>query len=123
MGRSNTKHNQTSLALSLQPLEERHRALLRDLEDLGLVLRGTIIKRSMRCGKPSCSCRADPPALHGPYYEWTRKVAAKTVTKRLTAEQAAALQRWSRNMHRLDRLVRELQELGIQAAEAVTGSS
>ena len=32
-----------------------------------------------------CRCKGDPPRLHGPYYLWTRKVAAKTVTVRLTA--------------------------------------
>ena len=77
----------------------------------------------MRCGTPTRCCRADPPALHGPYYLWTRKVAAKTVTKRLTAKQAARLQGWTRNMRPLDRLVHTLQELGLRAAAAVTGSS
>jgi hypothetical protein len=123
MSPSTTKPTTTSLDRRLRHLEERHHTLLRDLDSIGIVLRGTIGKRMMRCGKPTCSCRADPPALHGPYYLWTRKVAAKTVTVRLTADQAAALQRWTRNMRRLDRLVRKLQELGLRAADAVAGSS
>lgn len=118
-----TNKSTKSFDRSLQRLEERHQNLLRELEHIGLVLRGTIGKRMMRCGKPICACRADPPALHGPYYLWTRKVAAKTVTERLTPEQAEILQGWSRNMRQLDRLVRELQELGLRAADALTGSS
>jgi len=108
------------LAAVLPPLQARHRALLRQSTDLGLVLRGTIGKRFMPCGKPACRCKADPPILHGPYYLWTRKVAGKTVTVRLTAEQAARCQPWTRNMHKLDRLVRVLQAVGLQAAAAVT---
>ena len=104
----------------LPPLQARHRALLRQSTDLGLVLRGTIGKRFMPCGKAACRCKADPPLLHGPYYLWTRKVAGKTVTVHLTAEQAARCQPWTRNMRTLDRLVRVLQAVGLRAAAAVT---
>jgi hypothetical protein len=60
--------------------------------NVGYALRGTITKCLMPCGKPTCRCKADPPLLHGPYYLWTRRVAGKTRTVRLTyltAEQAA----------------------------------
>jgi hypothetical protein len=111
------------LAAVLQPLEARHRALLRQSEDLGPVLRGTITKCRLPCGKPACRCKADPPILHGPYYLWTRKVAGKTVTVHLTAEQAARCQPWTRNMRTLDRLLRVLQAVGLRAAAAVTRRS
>jgi hypothetical protein len=123
MGPSTKNSTIHSLDRSLQLLEERHRKRLRDLDSIGLVLRGTIGKRMTRCGKPTCACRAEPPALHGPYYLWTRKVAAKTVTVRLTAEQADVLQHWSRNMRQLDSLVRKLQKVGLRAADALTRSS
>jgi len=121
--KQSTKNSTTNtLDRSIQRIEERHRNLLRDFDSIGIVLRGTIGKRMMRCGKPTCACRAEPPALHGPYYLWTRKVEAKTVTVRLSPEQAALLQGWNKNMRQLDSLVRELQELGLRAAEAVTRS-
>ena len=123
MRQSTKKLTANAFARSLQRLEERHRNLLRDLDSIGLVLRGTIGKRMTRCGKPTCACHADPPALHGPYYLWTRKVAAKTVTVRLLPEHAALLQGWNRNMRKLDRLVRNLQQLGLRAADAVTRSA
>ena len=53
----------------------------------GLALPGTLTVRSYACGKPRCRCHADPPQLHGPYAEWTRKIDGKTVTRRLTPEQ------------------------------------
>jgi hypothetical protein len=116
---SSEKNRPDSVTAKLQDLEKRHRALLRELQDLGLVLRGTIAARMTRCGNPTCRCHAQPPVLHGPYFIWTRKVAAKTVTKQLTTEQAAWCQQWNTNMHRLDEIVRQLQALGQQAAEIV----
>ena len=107
---------------SLKRLEQRHHALLAGLAAIGLVLRGTIAPRRMRCGNPTCRCRARRPLLHGPYYVWTRKVAGKTVTAMLPRDQAALCQDWSRNMRKLDRIVRELQALGLRAATLVRGA-
>ena len=53
----------------------------------GPALPGTLTVRSYACGKRRCRCHDDPPALHGPYAEWTRKIEGKTVTRRLTPEQ------------------------------------
>jgi hypothetical protein len=108
-----------SVASRIQRLAERHGALLGELADLGLVLRGTIAQRMNRCGNPTCRCKADPPTLHGPYPVWTRKVAGKTVTVVLRPEQAALCQGWNRNMRKLDRIVQRMQALGLQAAALV----
>ena len=35
----------------------------------------------------NCGCHADPPRLHGPYWQWTRKIAAKTICRWLSADQ------------------------------------
>lgn len=117
-----TKNRTASVDSSLRRLEQRHRALLTQLGDLGLVLRGSIASRLTRCGNPTCRCKAEPPQLHGPYYVWTRKVAGKTVTAMLTPEQATRCQDWSRNMRKLDRIVRELQAIGLRAAAIVRRS-
>ena len=105
-----------SVAASLEHLEGRHRALLAELAGIGLVLRGSIAQRLNRCGNPTCRCKADPPHLHGPYYVWTRKVAAKTVTAVLNPEHAVRCKQWSHNMRKLDRIVQELQDIGLRAA-------
>lgn len=116
------KDETPSIESSLQRLEKRHRALVAELADIGLVLRGNIGRHLNRCGNPTCRCKADPPMLHGPYYRWTRKVAAKTVSVNLTPEQAARCVEWSENMRRLDELVLQLQEIGLSAASLLRGS-
>jgi len=47
-------------------LRKRRQALLRRLPPLKAVLRGSLIERYKRCGKPGCKC-ADGPG-HGPKY-------------------------------------------------------
>lgn len=108
-----------SSSATVHHLEQRHRALLREIGEVGLVLRGTIGVYRTQCGSPRCCCHTDPTARHGPYYIWTRKVAGKTVTRLLSDEQAKRLRPWTRNMRRLDHLLKRLQKLGLRAAEAV----
>jgi hypothetical protein len=81
----------------------------------GPALPGTLVVRSYACGKPQCRCHADPPVLHGPYAEWTRKLAGKTVTRRLTPGQLAAWRPLFDNARKIRDLLAELQELTLQA--------
>ncbi len=84
----------------------------------GPALPGTLTVRSYACGKTRCRCHADPPLLHGPYAEWTRKIAGKTVTRRLTDAELAAWQPLFDNARKIRELVAELQELTLQAIGA-----
>ena len=47
-------------------LRRRRQALLRDLPPLDAILRGSLIERYKRCGKPGCKCAEGPG--HGPKY-------------------------------------------------------
>src|SRR5712691_7288666 len=69
-------------------------ALISRLARAGFALPGTLLERRTSCRKPGCRCTADPPALHGPYYQWTRKRDGKTVTINLTPDQATRYQPW-----------------------------
>ena len=83
----------------------------------GPALPGTLLVRSYACGKPRCRCHADPPVLHGPYAEWTRKIGGKTVTRRLTSEELAAWQPLFDNARKMRDLLAELQERTLQEIE------
>jgi len=84
----------------------------------GPALPGTLTVRSHACGKPGCRCHADPPALHGPYAEWTRKIGGKTVTRRLTLAELADWQPLFDNAKKIRTLLTELQELTLAIVEA-----
>ena len=89
----------------------------------GPALPGTLTVRSYACGKPRCRCHADPPVLHGPYAEWTRKIGGKTVICRLTSDELAAWQPLFDNARKLRQLVAELHELTLQAIGADVSDS
>jgi hypothetical protein len=87
------------------------------LADAGYALPGTLTVRAYACGKPNCRCHADPPRLHGPYAEWTRKIGGKTVTRRLTPAELAEYQPLFDNAKKLRALVNELQDLTLKIIE------
>ena len=96
---------------------ERYEALKRALAEVGLIRRGSLVKRFMPCGKPGCRCQAKPPQLHGPYYQWTRKVRGKTVTVRLSRQEAQLLARWIDNGRHLEKLVGEIERVSHRITE------
>ena len=88
------------------------------LAGLPFALPGTVADRRTRCGYPGCRCHADPPQLHGPYHQWTRKIAAKTICRWLTADQHTDYQAWIDNDRRLRDLLARLEALGAAAFDA-----
>jgi hypothetical protein len=88
------------------------------LAGLTFALPGTLADRKTRCGHAGCRCHADPPRLHGPYHQWTRKKNGKTATRILTDEQLADYGPWFDNHRRLRELIAELEELSLDIAEA-----
>src|SRR5260370_14252894 len=98
--------------------QARAAAIAAELASLGLALPGTLIERHVRCGKPRCRCHADPPVLHGPYWQWTRKVAGKTITRLVPDDQLDDYRQWLDNHRRLRALVAELEALTLAIATA-----
>lgn len=93
----------------------------RELASIGPACPGSLIKRFMPCGKPSCRCAKDPEARHGPYFEWTRKVGGKTVSVRLSRAQAPIYKEWIKNDRRLEKIIGRLRALGVKMAELRRG--
>lgn len=79
-------------------------------------LPGTLLARYTRCNKPGCRCMTDPPQLHGPYYQWTRKVDGKTKTVLLTPEQVERYKPWFDNAQQLRALTAQLEAHSLHIA-------
>jgi hypothetical protein len=101
----------------LARLQRRYRALLAQVRDLGFIATGSLIERYTTCTKAGCRCHADPPQPHGPYQQYTRKVAGKTVTIRLTPEQAERYREQITNRRRLDELIAAMEDVSTQARD------
>ena len=106
------------VAAAHQAEAEKIAAELAAIASTGMILPGSITERRTRCGRSNCACHADPPRLHGPYHQWTRKIAAKTTGRWLTADQHRDYQPWIDNDRRLHELLTRLEALGTAALDA-----
>ena len=70
----------------------------------------------MPCSSKGCRCHADPPQLHGPYWQWSTRVAGKTVSRWLTQQQASRYQQWIDNRKSLEKLLEQMHDISAQAA-------
>jgi hypothetical protein len=103
------------------PTSERRRQLARQIATIDAALPGSIVIRHTRCGKPSCRCHQDPPQLHGPYIQWTRKINGRTRTQLLTKEQYERYKPWFENARLLRELLSELEAASLQTAREAEG--
>jgi hypothetical protein len=99
--------------------DDRYQALTRSVGDLGYIRRGSLVRRFMPCGKAGCRCQATPPQLHGPYYQWSRKVRGKTATVRLAPEEARLLEEWIANGRGLDRIVAQMERVSLRITHRI----
>ena len=104
----------------LARLDRRYREVKKRLQGLGFAIAGTVAERYTVCGKANCRCHADPPQRHGPYYQYSRKVAGKTISRLVGAEQADQYRQWIANRRTLDEITATIDEISHQAAEILT---
>ena len=105
------------MAKTLQDYEDQLKALASQLAQVGFMTKGTVVSRHTACGKAGCRCQGDPPALHGPYWQWTTAVGGKTITRRITEQQATLYQEWVANRRRALRILAQIEEISRQAQE------
>lgn len=99
--------------------QARYRALAERIAEIGFIKAGSITRVHNRCGKPNCRCHADPPRLHGPYWQWTTKIDGKTVTRRLTETEARLHQQWIDNDRQLRALISQMRQVATKATELI----
>jgi hypothetical protein len=104
-------------------LRARYRALQDQVRDIGFIALGSVIERYTLCSNPGCRCHAEPPAKHGPYFQYSRKLHGKTLTRRLTAEQAERYRQWITNRRALDRVIDQMDQLSRQIADLLDSSA
>ena len=103
----------------LAKLRRDYEAAKAQIQALGYVIPGTVQRRQYRCGKPNCRCVTEG-ILHGPYYQWTRKVSGKTVNINLDTESAKKVKQWIQNNRNLRKLCRRLQKTSLAVLQTGT---
>lgn len=105
------------VASRLERYEQRYHALAAELSEIGFISPGSLVVRETSCGKPGCRCQADPPRRHGPYYQWSRAVAGKTISRRLSKGEAELYRAWIANRKRLEAIIAQMEEISANAGE------
>ncbi|HUJ82875.1 MAG TPA: DUF6788 family protein [Candidatus Acidoferrales bacterium] len=94
---------------------EQYRELTASLGELGYFCKGTVLSRTLKCGRATCPCANDPKKRHGPYFEWTYKVAGKTVHHRLSAQEAKVYEDGAAEYRKLKLLLRRMEDISRRA--------
>lgn len=102
--------------------QAQYQEFKRQILALGWARPGCVIQRYMACGNPSCRCMATPPALHGPYGQWSHKIAGKTRSMRLSQEQARLAKEWAENYRKLKKLLRRMEQVALQETDHILGA-
>jgi hypothetical protein len=64
----------TTVEERLAEYDRRHWELTVQIAEVGIVAEGSVTRRYTRRTSVGFRCDADPPTLHGPYWQWTAKV-------------------------------------------------
>ena len=95
------------LSRSLPALERQYDRLRRSLARIGLVSHGSVLQRSaLTSGRSG--------------FQWTRKVAQKTVSVALSRDPFAALRQAVRNQRKLRKTLQQMERVSRQIIFAVT---
>ena len=79
--------------------------------ELAECVRGTVVTRYSRCGKPNCGCATDDSRRHGPYhYLLVTTGRGKTKTQFIPPHMLADVKRWSANYTRLKQVIEQVTE-------------
>ena len=108
-----------STATRLAAYQRRYRKVAERVAEIGFITAGSVVSAYNRCGKSTCRCHADPPQLHGPYWQSTAKINGKTVTRRLTESQARLYQEWINNDRQLRALITRMRDVSAKATELI----
>lgn len=117
-------HEKVDRTVSARDVKRAERARQRLVEFLTQgdhLLPGSLVERTIRCGKANCRCHAEPPELHGPYLQWSYTRENKRRTRWLTAEQQERFRPRIDAARELRELVSELEGLEIRSVERSEG--
>ena len=97
-------------SISLKALDRQYDQLRRRLARIGYISQGSVLQRSV-----ATSGRSG--------YQWTRKVAQKTITVSLSQDQFAAMRRAVSNERKLWKTVKQMESLSRQIIFASTSDT
>lgn len=112
---SNRKKNEQQLRVC----QKKYEQLKEQIQKIGFIYKGSLLKRYLPCGNPICRCHKDPKKHHGPFYQISWKDKAKTVSHFVPPGNVAIFRQWLENRHQLMSLLDEMQAVSRQAGDCI----
>ena len=100
-------------------IKMKYAELKKKILGVGYICKGSIVPSYRKCGKAYCRCAKarDKKEMHGPYLLWTRKIKSKTVTKKLSENQALLCNEFIQNSRKLDEILEQMKKLSVDALD------
>jgi hypothetical protein len=100
----------------LARLSQEYARVRAELAEIGYILQGSVTERRIPCGQVACACTTNVGAWHGPYIQWSRRKAGRTVSTYLTPEQASLCREWIDNNRKLEEIIGKMRNLSFRLA-------
>src|SRR2546422_2009837 len=115
---SERRLSKAELARALQQCQGDYDAAKAGLAEVGFICGGSLSEIYTCCRNPNCRCAA-PASRHGPYWQLTWKEAGKTVSRRLSAQEAELYREWIANRRQLEAAITQMQDVSRRAGEHI----
>jgi hypothetical protein len=100
---------------SIQRMEQRRQAKLRELAEVGPMLQGSVAVIGVTCGNPNCRC------ARGDKHQstiLTKKVRGKSKSVYIPADLQTEAKQWAENHRKLKKLIKEISDLSEKILKA-----
>ncbi len=87
-------------------LQAKRLSLLRQIQNLGPWIEGTLVITARKCGKDNCACHHQGPKHPVLFVTW--KEAGKTRSLYIPRQLEAEVKQWTENYRRLKELIRQI---------------
>ena len=113
------KQRKKEVQKQLDEYQEEYERIKTRIHEVGFICKGSIIKRRLTCGNPTCRCHSDPEKLHGPYYQISWKEKGKTVSYFLSPEKAHIYRQWIDNQRALKAIIDKMLAISRKAGDCI----
>ena len=113
--------NKQQLHKNLEKSRKEYERVKTRIRTIGFICEGSLVERWTVCGKPNCPCRTDLNLRHGPYYQISWKEKGKTVSYRLSPEEAKLYQQWIENRQELNTILHKMKVVSRKAQRQLLG--
>jgi hypothetical protein len=90
-------------------LQIKRQTLLRQLQNLGPWIEGTLVATTRKCGKEGCACHHNGPQHPVLFITW--KEAGKTISLYIPRQLESTVKEWTQNYKKLKALIRQVSDV------------